>query len=249
MNLADHVKTARPLAKLKQGRADWYSLKASVATEAGPTAELYIYDEIGYWGVTATDLINELKNITDSAISVRLNTPGGDVFDGIAIMNALKAHPAAVHVTVDSLAASIGSVIAMAGDTIIMAPNSQMMIHNAHGVVIGNANDMREFAALLDKQDANLASIYQARAGGRSDSWRNAMKAETWYSAEEAVDAGLADKVGTFSLQTSNDWDLSIYNYAGREQAPAPQTPDSPEPVFQFDPDLFRATMKEAAGR
>jgi ATP-dependent protease ClpP protease subunit len=263
---AHHLRTTRPVAKLRQGRTDWYK----ITNLADDTAELYIYDEIGWFGVTAADLANELRAVTASTISVRLNSPGGDVFDGIAILNALRSHPAAVNVTVDSLAASIASVIAMAGDTVTMAPNSQMMIHAASGIVIGDAVDMREMADLLDKQTQNIASIYQSRAGGKLSDWRAAMDAETWYSAQEAVDAGLADEVGSTGKAPQNNWDLSIYAHAGREQAPAPDvhdagafdfdpdafrqsvrngtTPAQPEPEFKFDPDVFRQTMRKVAG-
>jgi len=265
---AHRLRTARPRAQLRQGRTDWYR----ITNLADGVDEVYIYDEIGWFGVTAADLVQELRGLTSARLSVRLNTPGGDAFDSIAILNALRAHPASVEVTVDSLAASGGSIIAMAGDTVTMAPGSQMMIHNASGLVIGNAVDMREMADLLERQDANIASIYQSRAGGKLGDWQTAMKAETWYSAQEAVDAGLADVVGTVASQTTrNDWDLSIYAYAGREQAPPPEpvdhvadfdfdpdafrqsvrngtTPAQPEPEFKFDPDVFRQTMRKVAG-
>jgi ATP-dependent protease ClpP protease subunit len=243
------VRTARPRAQLRQGRTDWYR----ITNLADGVDEVYIYDEIGWFGVTAADLIQQLRELTSKRLSVRLNTPGGDAFDSIAIMNALRAHPATVEVTVDSLAASGGSIIAMGGDTVTMAPASQMMIHNASGLVIGNAVDMREMADLLERQDANIASIYQARAGGKLDDWRAAMQAETWYSAQEAVDAGLAETVGTVDSQTQNSWDLSIYAYAGRADAPAPYVPDGPaadEPAAEssgFDLESFRDGIRAAA--
>lgn len=223
----DHLRTARPIARLKQGRTDWYKL----SNLANGEAELYIYDEIGYFGVTASDLVTQLAAVSAPTINVRLNSPGGDVFDGIAILNALRAHPATVNVTIDSLAASIASVIAMAGDTVTVQPGGQMMIHNAQGICIGDSADMRSLADLLDKQNANIAAIYAARAGGTADDWLSAMAAETWYSDQEAVDAGLADQVGTFGSTNSNTdsvsgtWDLSVFSYAGRDKAPAPVTP------------------------
>lgn len=222
------LRTARPVAQLRAGRTDWYK----ISNLAPGVTELYIYDEIGYFGVTASDMVLELAQVATPTINVRLNSPGGDVFDGIAILNALRSHPATVNVTVDSMAASIASVIAMAGDTITMAPNSQMMIHQASGIAIGNAVDMRDLADLLDKQDTNIASIYAARAGGDAETWLAAMAAETWYSAQEAVDAGLADNVDGVTAATENTWDLSVFNYAGREQAPAPILPVQPVPDY-----------------
>lgn len=213
------LRIARPVAKLRQGRNDWYRIKA----QSNGTAEIAIYDEVGYFGVTASDFLAELKALDVQRIDVRLNTPGGDLFDGVAIYNALRNHPAAVTTYVDGLAASIGSVILQAGDRRVAARASQVMIHDGHGLVVGNAADMREVADLLDKTSGMLAEIYADRAGGSADTWREAMLAETWYSGTEAVDAGLADAIDTASAgDPSNSWDLSIYSYAGRQQAPAP---------------------------
>jgi ATP-dependent protease ClpP protease subunit len=233
-------KVARPIARLKQGRTDWYRIEAKAGSD---TTEVYVYDEIGYWGVTAQDFVDELKGISTSKIELHLNTPGGEVFDGIAIYNALKEHSATVTTKIDALAASIGSVIAMAGDTIDIAKAGTMMIHDGHGIAIGNAKDMREMADLLDKVSDTIADIYANRAGGTRDEWRTAMKAETWYNAEEAVAAGLADEIRGDGSAPDNSWDLSIYAYAGREQAPAPKI--AAQVGFEFDPEAFRAAMKE----
>src|SRR4026209_2051548 len=105
-----HMKTARPVADLRAGRKDWYRIENSAGND---TTEIYIYDEIGYFGVTAADFVRELQNIRTSNIDLHLNTPGGDVFDGVAIYNALLNHRAHVNTYVDSLAASAGSFIAM----------------------------------------------------------------------------------------------------------------------------------------
>lgn len=206
----------------------WYRIDNSAAT-----AEVWIYDEIGYWGVTASDFVTELQEITAPNLTVHLNTPGGDVFDGIAIYNALLNHPAAVTTIVDALAASAGSFIAQAGDRRVMGRNSQMMIHEAGGLCIGTAADMRELADLLDRHSDNIAAIYNDRASGggaRSlKAWRKAMQAESWYSADEAVAAGLADEVAALPAREENraleavaQWDLSVFRYAGRNQAPDP---------------------------
>ncbi|MBH1939135.1 Clp protease ClpP, partial [Streptomyces sp. AV19] len=130
----------------------------------------------------------------------------------------------------------IASVIAMAGDRIVMQPHSQMMIHDGSGLCVGNAADMRDMADLLDRQSDNIAGIYAERAGGTVKQWRTRMLAETWYSAQEAVEAGLADEVAKpgrpgreegepGDRPVANSWDLSVFRHAGREQAPAPDVP------------------------
>lgn len=168
--------------------------------EQEPVAEIFIYDEIGgSAGVSADDFVKDLNEIDVENITLRINSPGGSVFDAIAIYNALIQHPANVTVRVDALAASAASIVAMAGDTIEMMVGSQLMIHDALGMEQGNAKDMRDMGAFLDKQSDNIASIYAARAGDQSEealkNWRNLMLAETWMFAQEAVECGLADQV------------------------------------------------------
>ncbi|MFG3276237.1 head maturation protease, ClpP-related [Streptomyces luteogriseus] len=204
----------------------WYRItNAADADEA----EVMLYDEIGGWfGNTADELIAELKGITSPKMRVRINSPGGSVFEGIAIANALRAHPASVTVQVDAVAASIASVIAMAGDRIEMAPNSMMMIHDASGLCWGNAAEMEEMAELLDLISDNIADAYSQRAGGTREQWRERMRAETWYLPEDAVENGLADeavqapKAGTPTApdeepepEMARAWDLAAYGYTG----------------------------------
>ncbi|SFK92543.1 ATP-dependent protease ClpP, protease subunit [Streptosporangium canum] len=230
------LKTARPTARLRQGRNDWYR----ITNLADGAAEVVIYDEIGFWGVTAADFIRDLKAVAATEITLRVNSPGGDVFDGIAIHNVLRNHPATVTTHVDSLAASIASVIALAGDRIIMQPHSQMMIHDAAGMCIGNGSDMHDMAAMLDRQSDNIAAVYVERAGGTLAEWRERMRAETWMSADEAVAAGLADEVAprrdTDTPAATNSWDLSIFNYAGREHAPPPILATAQDPAPETPP-------------
>jgi ATP-dependent protease ClpP protease subunit len=227
-------------------------------------ADLWIYDEIGGWGITAQNLVSELSTMNVAQINVHLNSPGGDVFDGIAIMNSLRDHPANVTITVDALAASIASVIAQAGNKIIMGRNSTMMVHNASGFAMGEAKDLRKMADLLDSTTANIASIYSERAGGTPKSWLAVMDVETWYTAEEAVAAGLADEVAP--LPTERDahamaarWDLSNFAHApdlallgdgsGQPQGLITAVPDpAPEPVaIAWDPAAFRAGLTAVA--
>ncbi len=203
----------------------WYRIHNQV--DPGAAAEVYVYDEIGMWGLTASAFIDELRAVAADRIDLHLNSPGGDVFDGIAILNALRAHQAEVTVYVDSIAASIASVIAMGGDRVVMARNSQLMIHDAFGLCVGNADEMREMAERLDRHSDNIAAVYNEKAGGGVKSWRARMRAESWFTAEEAVAAGLADEVAAPPVKRddavpTNRWDLSIFRYAGREAAPSP---------------------------
>lgn len=213
------MRNARSIPQVREGGKDkkWYNL-----AEVGGVQTLHIYDEIGYWGITASSLVKDLGTLGGKDLTVHMNTPGGEVFDGIAIYQALKSYAGDVTVIVDSLAASIGSVIAMAGNKVVMAKNATLMIHEGHSVVAGNAAEMQHMAMQLDNASANIASIYADKAGGSVDKWREYMRAETWFNADEAVRVGLADEVQGQSDATSDAFDLSMYNYSGRFYAPSP---------------------------
>ncbi|MES9522457.1 head maturation protease, ClpP-related [Streptomyces capoamus] len=206
----------------------WYRITNQAADEA----EVMLYDEVGGWlGATADEFINDLRGITAPNILLRVNSPGGQVYEGIAIANALRSHPASVTVQVDGIAASIASVIAMAGDRVRMMPNAMIMVHDASGLTVGNAADHRETAELLDKISGNIADAYAARAGGTRDEWRQVMVQETWYTAEEAVAAGLADEVvptpkrGDGEPEMRQQFDLAAYGYQGpRREQPKAET-------------------------
>lgn len=194
----------------RANRRDWYKIE----DKADEVAEVYIYDEIGLGALTAKDFVGDLGKVTASQINLHLNTPGGDAFDGIAIHNALVAHKAAVHVTVDSLAASIGSVIAMAGETITMAKHATMMIHDPYGLAMGNAADMAKMAEVLNQLGDTIAGVYMDHAGGTVSEWRARMLEETWYNDRQAVEAGLADEVAGDAAQAAAGFDLSIFKHA-----------------------------------
>lgn len=179
----------------------WFSIQ----NLADAPSVVSILDEIGCFGVTAQDFIRELGAI-EGDIELHLSTPGGDVFDGLAIYSALKQRSGTIAVVVDSLAASMGSVIAMAaspGQLTIM-PNASMMIHDVSGYCAGTQQDMIDAARLLDSMSNNTASIYADRTGKPVNHWRAAMLAETWYIGKAAVDAGLADRVVSTSRPVSN---------------------------------------------
>jgi ATP-dependent protease ClpP protease subunit len=177
---------------------------AAAATEGKPaagSATLDIFDVIdsygGWWGISARDVDAALKAAGEiGTLYVRLNSPGGDASEGVAIANLLRAHAADVRVTVYGIAASAASVIAIAGSTVSMAPGSILMIHEASDITWGDAAEMRKAAAALDAVSDGYASLYALKAGGDSATWRETMRAETWYPAEAAVTAKLADAVG-----------------------------------------------------
>jgi ATP-dependent protease ClpP protease subunit len=162
-------------------------------------ARIDIYEEIGGWGVTAAEFAEALRGVDASEIDLHINSPGGSVFDGLTIFNALVAHPASVTVYVDGLAASAASFIAQAGDQVIMNRGSMMMLHDAIALTWGNAFDHRDSAELLDKVGTSIAGVYASRAGGNPEDWAAVMGEKNgqgrWYTAQEAVDAGLADRV------------------------------------------------------
>lgn len=171
--------------------------------QAADEADLYLYLEIASWGGgyyahSAKSFKGEMDALGEiKTLNVYINSPGGDVFEGVAIYNMLKRHKAHVNIHVDGLAASIASVIAMAGDTIIMPSNAMLMIHNAWMYKAGNSKDLREAADTLDKVDTSIRQSYLAKAGDKlsEDDLIALMEAETWLTAQEAYDYGLCDEV------------------------------------------------------
>lgn len=214
---------------------EWFRIEnAHVASEdQGPadTTLVYIYDVIGdSWfddSTPASEFVKQLGNIKTQKIELHLNSPGGDIFDGVAIYNALKAHPAEVTAIVDGLAASAASFIFQAGDKRIVTKAATMMIHDGSSMAWGDAATMRDTADILDKLSNTIASIYSDSAGQSVEFWRNLMIEETWYNSQEAVDSGLADEIGADTkkedaVQAENALKMLAFNYAGRENAPNP---------------------------
>ena len=177
----------------KTNNQSWYSIKA----KASDTAEISIYDEIGFWGVSAASFAQDLKSCGNNLkqINLHIHSPGGDVFDGIAIYNLLKNHPANVTVYIDGLAASMASVIAMAGNEVIMPENAMMMIHKPWGIQGGDAEDMRKYADLLDKVENTLIPAYASKTGKTPEELAEMLSAETWLNGKECVEQGFADKL------------------------------------------------------
>lgn len=230
----------RMLALLAAGR---HPIRAEAPSVKGDdiTAVLRLYDPVDSWGgdfgISAKEFAAVLDELPDTVetLEVHINSPGGEVTEGLAILNLLRQHKARYVAVVDGVAASSASFIAAGADELVMAPNSELFVHRAWGLVVGNADDMTKFAAELDHLDRNLASIYAKKAGGDVDEWLAAMSTETWYSAEEAVAAGLADRVDEAApdgAKAKATVDLSIFNTAGRKAGQQPSaTLPSPSPV------------------
>jgi ATP-dependent protease ClpP protease subunit len=200
--MAQAVADAAADAAPRNGPGSWYKIENKAkAGEADAGADIYLYDMIGDWGVSAQDFVNDLRKLGAKAIDLHVNCEGGEVFDGLAIYETLRRHPASITAIVDGIAASAASFVVQAADKIIMAPRARLMIHDAHGFVGGNARDMREMANLLDDLSDTIADIYAERSGGTRADWRKAMQAAeggpdgSWYDATNAVKAGLADEV------------------------------------------------------
>lgn len=170
-----------------------------VQARAGNRAEIMIYDPIGQdWfggGFTAKRFVEDLERLGDvKDITVRINSPGGEVWDGFAIYNALKNHPAQIHVQIDGLAASIASVIAMSGDLVTMGEGAMLMIHDPWSLAMGDSEDMRAVADMLDKVKVGIIDAYHARTGLEHDALAQMMEKETWFTAAEAIANGFADE-------------------------------------------------------
>lgn len=234
-------------ASLLTAKLPWYEIRNAdgdphAEDEQEGWATVYVYDDIGgSMGVTAKQFEADLSEITAPNIGVRINSPGGSVADGITIHSSLLHHPATVRSFIDGWACSAASVVAMAADPlnedddtggIVMMPGAQLMIHDASMNGAGQASDWRAGATFLDRQSANIAAMYAARAGGEPDEWRALMLAETWAIGQEAVDLKLADKLferkmpaATEELQErmARTFDVSgRYRFNGRRHAPKP---------------------------
>ena len=178
---------------------------------AGKEATVYIYDVIGGWygGVDAQSFVQQIADLEADVINVRINSPGGDVFDGRAIAQALQASKAKVIAHIDGLAASSASWIALAADEVVMAQGAFFMIHNSWTMNMGDKHTMTDAAKLLDKIDASFVADYAARTGQPESQLVEWMNAETWFSADEAVKHGFADRVAESSKAAGNTWNLA----------------------------------------
>ena len=160
---------------------------------AADEVTVYLYDEISWWGISSEQFVKDLNSITASTIHLRFNSPGGSVFDGMAIYNAVTQHKSNVIGHVDGLAASIASVILMGCNEIRMGVGAFLMIHEPWSLVVGGAEDMRKEADLLDKVSGTIVDILAKRYNKTSDELTQMMSDETWMTSQEAIDCGFAD--------------------------------------------------------
>jgi ATP-dependent protease ClpP protease subunit len=190
LNPSDMRQRLRNYARSQPG-SEWFKI---VNQASGPT-QIMLYNEIGFFGTSAADFNDQLDSI-DGAIDLYINSPGGEIFDGIAIYNQLLRH-ADVAVYIDGIAASAASFIAMSASPgkLGMARTSKMMVHNGQAFAAGDAADFRKMAEILDSETENIASIYAERTGRPVGDFLTMMNSETWLTASQACDEGLADYV------------------------------------------------------
>lgn len=208
---------AVPLNGLPSMTLRWYAVGENRQTrgqadEAGgdrPTqteTSIYIYDEIGgSFGTTADQFAEDLNAITSDVIHLRINSPGGSVKDGLAIMNTLRAHPAQIVAHVDGMALSAASVVMLGADEVVVEPGGEVMTHNASTEVSGDAATLESYATWLRRQSQNIAELYAQRSGRDVAEWMELMTAETWFYGQEAVDAGLADRAESLARPMTED--------------------------------------------
>jgi ATP-dependent protease ClpP protease subunit len=219
----------------------WFDFRAQAR---GP--EIVIYDEIGAFGIPAKAFLDELKALGPvGELTVRINSPGGSVFDGVAIYNALKRHDAAITVWIDGIAASIASMIAMAGDDVVMPENAMLVLHDPSGLVMGTATDMRGMAEALDRMKAGMVAAYRDKSGRDDAEIETLMGAETWLSAQEALEVGLADRVEA-PVRMAAHFDLSRFRNAPPQLA-ASLTSSHPQEDAMSDPNKTSSSKRDAA--
>lgn len=165
------------------------------AAKADDPTRVYVYGLIGGWDMDAEQFVRDIHALDVDAFDLHVNSPGGFVWDAVSMFEAVRGHRATVTARIDGLAASAASFLALAADDVEIAAAGRMMIHDAQGIAIGSPADMQEARDLLDAVSNDIAGIYADRAGGTVKGWRTAMTATTWYSAQQAVDAGLAGRV------------------------------------------------------
>lgn len=215
-----------------------------------------LFGEVG-WEITAKDVRTQLDGAGD--VDVFLNSPGGDVYEGLAVMNALRAHEGAVTVFIEGMAASIASVIAVGGaDRVVARPHAELMLHHAWSGALGNADEMRKSAENLERISANLADIYADKSDMSADAVLDLMSAETWFSASEALAAGFVDAVEDArhpvearGREPAFAKAMARFRFNGRGAAPAPRVNnavESPPREQEGEPMSFLQKIADAVG-
>jgi ATP-dependent Clp endopeptidase proteolytic subunit ClpP len=222
----------------------WFEIKNAAADDV---ATVTIFDEIGYWGITAADFNREFRAIKAPTINLEINSPGGSVFDGIAIYNMLKASGKTINGSVMGVAASIASVILMACTKITMPANAMVMVHSPSSGVWGTAVEMRDMADVLDKISASLVATYVKRTGKTEDEVKAMLAKDTWMTADEAKANGFADEV-TDSIEVTAKFDMERIPEAARaafkpaQKAPVAKVEDNKPAVSFVDQVVALAT-------
>lgn len=202
--------------------------KALRISASANEASIYLYDVIGgdwFGGIKAADAVRELAALQVDTIHLRINSPGGDVFEARAIVTALRQHSAKVIAHIDGLAASAASFIALAADEVEIAPGAFVMIHNGWTLAMGDKAAMAKAGDLLTKFDEGLIAEYAQETGNEPEQVRAWMEAETWFEAEEAIQHGFADRLMETGPSARNTWNLTAYSNtpASLARAPAPE--------------------------
>jgi len=211
------------------------------AEASGDEATVWLYDYITsddyYGGVSAINFAKELASIKAATIHLRINSPGGDVFAGRAMEQAIREHKSRVVTHVDGYAASAASYVALAADEVLIAPGAMFMIHKAWTLAMGNSDDLKQTASLLDQIDEALVKSYADATGQDPEQLAKWMTEETWFTAEQSVEYGFADAIASGSDKASaraKAWDLSAYRNApaARTELPEPEDDPTPRPDF-----------------
>lgn len=220
------------------------------------SADIYLYNEIGenWWGesTSAKDFKKELDEIGDvQTLNIFINSPGGSVFDGMAIYNQLKRHNAYKNVHVDGIAASIASVIALAGDKLVIPRNAYFMIHQPWALALGSAADFRKMADSLDVIEEGILNVYEDHSALTREEIQAMMEAETWMTGEEALEYGFADEVGeeiqiAASAAKTEIW--GRFRHPPRLETEQPNPEENPPPRRVFDHQK-RVSVREKSRR
>ena len=188
-------------------KENWYDIQSKASKDI---VDVYIFDEIGTFGINAQNFIDEIKGFKNSPLNLHINCVGGDVFEGMAIYNVIKKRTAETTVYIEGIAASMGSVIALAADKVVMAENSLFMIHNAWGGAMGEAKELKKTANLLEKISNEIADIYIKKTKLPYDRVKEMMDEETWLNADEAFELGFIDSISD-AIKVAAKYDVSKF--------------------------------------
>lgn len=214
------------LLQLLQANARSDQAPAIRADASGDVGHVYVYDVIdSNWGASATALVDALAGMKGKPIALHINSPGGDVFEARAMVSAIRAHGAPVTTYIDGLAASAATYLALAGDEVHITDGGMFMVHNSWTLAWGNKTELRSTAELLDKIDGTIASDYMRKTKASAEQVTQWMDAETWFTAQEAMDAGFVDSIdgGADAPSAMNRWNLSAYANAPKLDEPPPK--------------------------